>query len=333
MKRKKTALRNNLSTQERFKNKFSLNRPMEKRSLIGIFIICSILLMGLASAGLIDTIKSAITGHATSQETNVTVSVAGTTQAKIISVSGIPAVTPLEATVTYVSFSAIMCDSDGVSDLNDSSVNANFSRTNEETRTNSSCILDGDLNGTCANYSCQVDMWYYAEAGTWNITVGGNDLGNLTPTYNDTTTFTFNQLKALVISPKAINWTSISPGAINQTADNDPTEINNTGNYNDTVAITGLDLFGETTTTEVFGTDNFTINLTTGAGNPECLGNTLVNNTATNVSSSASNRGNLSAGGGAGQENFYYCIPTVPSISSQQYSTAQAGGSWTVLYP
>lgn len=298
-----------------------------------MFIVCALLLTGLVSAGILEDIKDSITGHATSQDTNVSVTIVGTAKAQIYSVSSIPAQSPVENSYTNVTFSAVMCDPDGVSDLNDTSVSANFTRLNEAVRSNSTCSHVSDLNGTCANYSCTIDMWYFDGAGVWNVTVSGTDLGNLSLAQNTTTSFTFNQLKAMVIFPFSLNWTAISPGGINQTASNDPTTINNTGNFNGTVAVTGLDLFGETITTEVFGVDNFTVNVLNGGSPPaECQTDFLQNATLQNVTNSAANVGNLSSGSGAGQEELYYCIPLVPSISSQEYSTVQAGGSWTVLY-
>lgn len=309
-----------------------------KKGMTTILIICSILLIGLTSAGLIDSIKGTLTGKATSQPTNVTITVTGTSQADIISISQPLNINPTENAVTYVSFSAIMCDNDGVSDLNDTSVQANFTRIGEIVRLNSTCTQSGaDLNTTCANYSCQIDMWYFDGAGEWNITVTGNDLGNLTPAlYNDqnTSNFTYTQLKAMILPSDAVLiWNSVVPGNLNQTADNDPTLINNTGNYDGELTLSGLDLYGETITSELFDVTNFTTGINSTGANPECLGTGLVNGSAQTIGGSTANKGNLSAGAGAGQENLYYCIPQAPLVSSQQYTTNYSTiGGWTVGY-
>ncbi|RLG09655.1 hypothetical protein DRN73_09545, partial [Candidatus Pacearchaeota archaeon] len=196
------------------------------------------------------------------------------------------------------------------------------------TRENISCNLVSDLDSYCANYTCSVTSWYFDISGQWTINASATDLGNQTVIYNTSYTFTMNQLKAMTIQPNQINWSAITPGDTDDKADNDPTIINNTGNYNGTINITGLDLYGETTTTEKFGTDNFTAGI---ADDCATSGVYLNNNTQVLITSSNSNPGNLSAGSGAGQEQVYYCIPNVPSISSQKYSTSKLG-SWTISY-
>jgi hypothetical protein len=285
--------------------------------------------MGLVSAGLIDSIKNTLTGKATSQPTNVSVYITGTTQVTVeVDNSTFASPTNLVegssiTTVTYVK----VCDPDGVNDVNDSATQLVLQGPLGTTRQNTSCNLVGDIDSNCANFSCSVELWYWDEPLNWVINASGNDLGNFSRYYNDSYTFTIAQLKALVISPDTLNWTALSPGSNNVGADNDPTLVNNTGNYNGTIDVTGYDLYGTTTTTEIFASDNFTTNVT----DPACSGQALANNTLVTVTDSVSNPGNLSAGSGAGQEELYYCIPLVPSLSSQQYTTDQSG-SWIVAY-
>jgi hypothetical protein len=301
-----------------------------KRGRIILVFIMALLLISLVSAGLIDSIKKAITGHATNQPTNVSVTVTGTTAVNLTvdnsTLTG--GVNPTEGASTTSEVFVTVCDPDGVNDIDDSSVTGSFSKAGETTRTNSSCNLIGDLDAYCANFTCEVTTWYWDGAGEWTINVTASDLGNASTIYNDSFTFTMNQLKAMVIYPSQINWTAISPGTSDAKADNDPTIVNNTGNFDGTLNVTGLDLYGDTVTTEKFGVDNFTSGIA-----DDCTGSGvyLANNSQVLITSSDSNPGNLSAGAGAGQEQLYYCIPTVPTISSQQYST-NILGSWIVSY-
>jgi len=300
---------------------------MKRGLTIGVIIV-SVLLISLTSAGLIDSIRDALTGQATSQLTNVSVTIAGANQVNVTVDNStlVGGVTPIELSTTSSEIYVTVCDPDGVGDINDSTIQASF-QNGAVTRTNSSCVLVGDLDTYCANYSCSIETFYWDTSGDWTINASAIDLGNLTRIYNDTFNFAMNQLKALVISPEQLTWTGISPGQTDQGADDDPTLVNNTGNYDGVINVTGTDLFGETTTTELFDVSNFTADETdsTCAG-----GTTLVNETTKAITGTDSNPGNLTAGGGAGQEEIYYCIPSVPLLSSQEYSTDQSG-SWTVL--
>ena len=293
-------------------------------------IFISILLVSFVSASIFDDVKMWMTGKATNQPTNVSVVVAGTNQVNISvdnsTLSG--GVNPIEISNTPSTIYLTVCDPDGVSDINDSATQVIFQKAGDDLRQNTSCSLVGDLDSYCANYSCAVDTWYYDSSGTWTINASANDLGNATRVYNTSFTFTMNQLKALVISPDHLVWNSITPGGTNANADNDPTVVNNTGNYNGVINITGYDLSGATVNTELFGVNNFTADETDGT----CAAGTYLNNATTvNITGTNSNPGNLSAGSGTGQEEIYYCIPNVPYVSSQTYET-NLTSPWAIEY-
>ena len=107
------------------------------------------------------------------------------------------------------------------------------------------------------------EMWYFDVNGQWIINVTANDLGNMTYVSNYSTDFIYNQLQAIVISPQSITWPSVSPGAKNQTSNNDPTEINNTGNYNATanLQVEAINLYGATG--EFINVANLTVDIET----------------------------------------------------------------------
>ncbi len=233
-------------------------------------------------------------------------------------VSNLSEINPTEASYTDVEFNVYMYDAGGVSDLNDSSVNASFSKAGEITRFNSSCVHVNDIDANTANYSCSIKMWYFDAPGIWNVSVYGKDnQGEIA--VKDSTNFTYNQLKAIVISSSNLNFGNIATGAINQTASNNLV-INNTGNYNGSIEVTAYDLYGDTDDSKKIPAENFTIGLSSGLSS--CGGTQLINNTDVNIVGSVLASGNLSSGGGAGQEELYCCIPKVPIIPSQIYSTS-----------
>ena len=304
-----------------------------------------ILLSSSIHAGIFDWFKDrTITGKAsTTQQTNVSVVIAGTKAVTIQVLNATLAgahTNPTENNYTAVRFNVIINDSDGVNDINDTSVNANFSRENEALRSNSSCNLVADLDVQTANFSCTINMWYYDATGEWNISVGATDLGNTTFQYNTTQRFQYNQLQAIVISPTSITFPSVAPGSFNQTSNNDPTLVNNTGNYNvasGNLQITGVDLYGQTDGTKFIGISNFSVNNQTGGSPPvECHNlNSLnmSNGSAIGLTNTILPPGNNSRNSGnetSGQEQLYYCLEVVSAtLSSQTYAT-NGSGVWVI---
>ena len=250
-------------------------------------------------------------------------------------VSNISNTDPTEAGATEIEFFITMTDTDGVDDLDDTSVTANFtfSSAGEATRENSSCVLIGDLDATSANYSCTIGLYYFDANGGWNISASGSD-DSAETAVNDSTFFEYNLLKAIVISPTSISFET-GIGSTNQTATNDPTLVNNTGNYNVTlnnIQINATNLLGVDTPSYFIPVTNISVDIETGSS-AECIGSTPVNGTSTNITNSILPKGNNSLSYGnstSGQEQIYYCITEVPTtISSQEYSTT-GYGSWTI---
>ena len=309
---------------------------MKKFLVIMTILFVVFLNIAFASAGIKGWLNK-ITGKATSQTTNVSITVNGTNSITIPFVSVINSTNPTEASTINIIFYATLKDTDGVNDINDSSVSANFSRSGETTRQNTSCSLVADIDSTSANFSCTIAMWYFDGTGSWNVSVGGTDLGNKTFIYNTSTTFTYNQLQAIQISPISLTWASVSPGNTNQTSNNDPTIINNTGNYNiPNITVNGINLHGDSVSSDYIGVGNVTVGNNTGS-NGECdisdpkNATVLVNGTDIQIDNTILDNGNYSINNNqTGQELLYYCFRTIPStISSQTYSTTY-GGAWTI---
>lgn len=307
--------------------------------LIGLFLV--LIISSFVSAGFFDWFKNTITGRASTQTYNASITVTGTSKVNITVDNGTIAGTindPTENNDADIIFYVTVSDIDGVSDINDTSIIANFSRPGESLRSNSSCVLIADIDSTSANYSCTVRLQYFEGSGEYNITVGATDLGNTTYVYNTTRTFQYDQLQAIVISSNSLTWPSVSPGQVNQTSNNDPTIINNTGNYNSpNLTINARNLHGETVTTTFINVANLTAGNNTGSSaecdfSPTNNATLLTNGTDVQILKTSLTRGNHSKNtfNSTGQEQIFYCINQVPaSVSSQVYSTTN-GGSWTI---
>lgn len=292
--------------------------------VLSFFLVLTI--MSLVSANIFEDIgKLFKTGNVPQQPQDVSVQVVGK---KPVSIE-VPVISslPVEGGTRVVSFTANVSDPNGVNDIVDSSVTTLIS--NGATTRVGTCSWSKDISTTKANYSCSVDMQYWDSPSTltpWALNVSATDKGNQTM-INQSAVFTYGEVRSLTISPSSLSWASISSGDTNQSSTS-PTTINNSGNYNGQITILAIDLKGETINTEAITAAEIRTGPNLGS---ECVATQLQNGTSVSVVGSTSNPGNLSIGGGVGQEQLYYCIPIVPEISSQNYSTL-AGGSWTILY-
>lgn len=267
-----------------------------------------------------ETWSAEITPHDGHQE-----GVANTTEGILIvyadpfidDISNIPLQTVTEGGVTQVTFNVLATDVEGVGDLNHSLLNATFFKSGEALRTNSSCTHVANINQTTANYTCTIGIWYFDGAGTWDVNATTIDVKNfVSEPYSEQ--FDLAQTTAIVVGPSPLTWPVLSPTQINQSSNNDPLVVNNTGNRDiplDGIAITSYDLFGQTDSNYTIPAANFTVNV-----NDTCQGTLMINNSAVNVTGSALPAGNNSAG--LGQEQLYYCLEEVPfGILEQAYST------------
>jgi len=311
---------------------------MKRGVKVIIFLgILTLLIVPFASAGFSDWFRE-MTGKLAARPTNVSVSVTGVAAVTLEVHNETlipPVVDPTDDSVSNIEFFVTVTDSNGVNDINDSATNATFSRPGQPTRTNSSCVLVGDIDANSANFSCTISMYYFYEIGGWNITAFGNDLGNKTAQSNISQIFQYSQLQAIQFSPTTLTFPAVSPGDVNQTSDNDPTLINNTGNFNvtvDNIQVNAIDLQGEDIGGDFIFATNFSTGLFTGA-TEECNASatSLVNATDTFINGSILIFGNHSLDNNVtGQEQLFYCITGVPAdISSQTYSTSGLG-SWTI---
>ncbi|MCX6749737.1 MAG: hypothetical protein NTW17_03285, partial [Candidatus Pacearchaeota archaeon] len=243
-------------------------------------------------------------------------------------VQSISATDPTIGTTTAITFNFTANDNNGADDINASSAQAQFLMNGETTRSNTSCTSWASA-GNNVNFTCTIDMWYFDQNGAWTVNVSVKD--NLEEyAENSSTTFTYNIMTAMVMSPSSVNWPTINLLDTDTGSSDDPITINNSGNdINLNINITAYNLRGVTTPTEFIYANNFTIqNASQG-----CSGTAMVNQTSTNVTSAILQRGNNTLNyynETSGQEQIYFCLKGVPhDISSQSYSSS-AYGSWEI---
>jgi hypothetical protein len=239
----------------------------------------------------------------------------------------------------------------GVSQVNDSTVNVTLYSwiLGEVNRTNLTCYRTDDVTTYYANYSCNVTMWWYDTNGTWNITVSVLD-NNSNRAINTSATFVIAALTGFQMYPVNLTWPIMTAGAINQTSNNDPLALNNTGNqqigiagYGTNLTVNATHLAGETDSTKRIFANNFTV---ASAGNTgACSGATgnciecdttseatqMLYGAYKNVSNSNLSKGNFTVNNNyTGQEQLFFCLRAIDTaISAQAYSTL-ANGSWVV---
>jgi hypothetical protein len=312
-----------------------------------VAIYATIFLLMLVSVGLIASPSFSnwfheMTGFLSSQPTNVSIAISGTNPV-IVAVFNATLtganVDPTEYNQTSIEFTVTVSDPDGVSDINDSSVLAILNNSGV-TRTNSTTCskVAGAANTTSQNYTCSVGLWYFDDNSTWSINVSAVDYGNLSFQSNSSKVFSFNPLKAVQMTPPLITWSALTPLGTNKTS-NQNTTLNNTGNViinNGNVKINAINMQGVTTNTAYFNVSSITASWvnTLGACLNMSAGNatTLFNATDTAIVGANLTRGNLSLNTGIGQEQFYYCVPTVPTIPSQSYATNNSGGWYVKIF-
>jgi parallel beta-helix repeat protein len=231
---------------------------------------------------------------------------------------------PIEGPVaTYILINFTAYDAQGFGNLNDSAVKINFSLAGEEPRINSSCALLGDYDTNYANYTCNVTMWWWDAPGTWTINASIEDNeGN--SGFNDSTTFALGETTGFLANATQLNWPEISPGAINQEA-NESILLNNTGNKQMSIEINATDLIGENNPAYALGAINFSVHTAAGCG-----GTSMSHYVYTTVVGATIPKGNYSLNDGTAQEVIYFCLEESNSgLIAQPYSTTQEG-TWRI---
>ena len=212
-------------------------------------------------------------------------------------------------------------DSNGATDLNDTTSSAKISTT-EFSAQNTSCARTVS-SGITREYTCEIYLpYYYNASASWAINASIEDNQNTTGA-NDTEVFTINTLEYMVMTPTAVNFgTGLTAGTNDVAATDDPIVLNNTGNtpYGE-LNVTGYDLVGQTTPTEIIPAGSFAVNVLDAA-----TGNAMINNTAVVITNFDLPK--FDGATGVQSDDTYYYVD-LPILSAQQYSTT-GSTVWTL---
>ncbi len=312
--------------------------------LVALFIIVLLVSLASSESGFLKSLRSILTGRATSQTFSLNISV-GNTAPNITAVHIGSSQSPSEGGQRMVTFYFVANDTDGNANIDTTSAKANFTFYNASStivRTNNSCVSLGSIDTKTLNFSCTVGLWYFdPQSSLWGVTAYVQD-NSAAAGQNTTNNFTYQSLQAFVLHPSALTFASVNPGSTNTSSDNDPLVLNNTGNYHfaqttANVSFNATNLVGEANGAYALYANNFTVGNTTG-GSPliECggAGSTFMTKSAyKNITTAVLGYGNLSAGSGTAQNNLYICLTLAGNeITSQAYSTGgpNSNGAWTV---
>ena len=296
-----------------------MNKKLKFNFKIYILIALLTLTIPIAFAGWFDFLKGAdVTGKAINTVNfNTSVVISQNAAPVITQVSVISSQTPTAASTTAVSFWFVANDTNGASDLTNSTSSAIFSSSGETSRTNTSCTGVNDPSSQSRNFSCVVLMYYYDAAATWVVNVSVNDSANA-KAYNDTTSFTYNSDLNINLSATSLSWTGLGANSFNNSAAS-PINVTNIGNKIITnISVKAFDLLKDgTSSTYLIGAGNFS----TTNGSSCALGykNILVNNTEVNMT--ASNMTTYLYGKGKNVTSVYYCLDVPAALPTGTYNT------------
>ena len=269
---------------------------------VWILIILSMLSIGYALAGnnMVSQIKQfRVDNYYTPIITNLT---------------SVPATDPHAGNITTIFINFTVTDTDGVTELNDSTARVVF---NKSTATRNGTCLPNDFNTTSTRYTCNVSMWYYDDPGVWSINVSVSDNTSRTA-FNATTSFTYNSLSSISLNISQLSFGTVylrtPTGAIN-----DPIIINNTGNTDFTnISLRAYDLVGVTNSAYIIYANQF------GVGSTDMFNNTLQNNTFIPIS------GTSLTHGASATEEVYIWVNITYDIPAQDYNS-NIHGAWMIM--
>jgi hypothetical protein len=217
-------------------------------------------------------------------------------------------------------------DPQGFGDLNDLTTVVNFSHSGYNVvRDNLSCDRILEFDTDYANYTCEVGMWYFDQAGNWDIYVSINDTSD-NQGVNTSEYFYYVQWVWFEIDLGVLNWSDVEIG-VAKASDNNIT-LRNLGNkdIND-ITVNATDLPGKSNPNYNIFADNFDMRETEDLHTPCVAGTSLQNSTyvSSGVSLSYSNSNKTDpASSGLG-----FCLNQVEVIPPQVYETSD-NSKWDI---
>ena len=238
----------------------------------------------------------------------------------IVDVTAPGATDPNENGTKAIYFLFNASDEDGYDNLDHATAQVLVTLSGGDTHTSSGCVpFVNSSNFT--SYNCTVTFNYYDNASSsWLINASVQDI-NANSTFNDTEAFTLNSISSMHLLSYSLNFGSVSLGSTAAAQDN-PFILNNTGNFDFTeVNVTGYDLSGITTPSEVIFAANFTASIT------DAEGTELVNGTTIQVPSASLAHGAPGAGAISNESLYFYVRVADSGLGSQNYN---ATDMWTI---
>jgi hypothetical protein len=153
---------------------------------------------------------------------------------------------PTEGSTTTVTVTMRIYDPDGYLNIDNSTLYINVTKAGlvyGENKNNIACGSPTYIDENTTECTATASMVYYDDTGTWTATGYGADISGSSST--NSTTFTYNSLKAWTINKNTIGFGSFYLSSPASFPDN--IVMNNTGNANQTeINTTAYDLIGQT---------------------------------------------------------------------------------------
>jgi len=320
-------------------------RVLERSKNTFVFVFVLLLFVALIAIGYFSGFFGKITTFdtATSKSVGVNITVGAPVIIEVLNGTGTMSLSAATLSTSRV-INFTVYHGAGSQFLNDSTAYLNITLVGgvgELLRNNSCTRLNQSAN--YVTYSCNITMWWWDGAGNWNITAEIED-NNSNVAINSSTTLFVGSTTGFEMSPNNLTWAAMGLGATNQSSNNDPLVLNNTGNQpignatgTSNISINATDLKGETNNIYSLFANNFSAGPVggscPGAACTECGGGYAGNfsrNKYANVTNVILPKGNYTKQDGTGQEQIFFCLRIAGyEIISQAYSTVNMT-AWTV---
>ncbi len=224
---------------------------------------------------------------------------------------------PAEGGTRIIQIQFNVTDNNGFADINTSAAYMNITRPGETTRETTGGDCYSTFNASNIQViECNITISWYDEEGEWVIAVYiADNQGNFST--NDTSNFTMDTLDAVAVIEDALTFSG-TPGQSDQAAQENPLNINNTGNQNYTkINITAYNLTG-VAESDTIGASAFAVNVSGGVAG---AGQSLVHSTTVLITDAALDRGATAT------EELYFWVDIPSGIEDDEYS---AGTNWEI---
>jgi len=232
-------------------------------------------------------------------------------------------ITPIDGTTARLIITFDVEDANGVADINISSGLVTINQSGTVRNSVPGNCTQISSSGNTATINCSVLVYYFDLNGYWDLSINisdnfGVNASNTSNIYN----VTIGTLSAMTLTPASLSFgTALSQGQKDINATDDPLQVNNTGNQAfNTVQVTGVNLAGTTTPSQLIPASNFTVNVTNTVG----TGTYLINGTLVTIIDAS-----VAVGNNTFDELFFFLDEINSSISAQTYDST-LHGSWNV---